>query len=58
MLNWIACHDGRDIDVIYVNGIVVKYVQGMSADEYARSIGSTPIEKAIFGKRYGWDKDE
>ena len=49
--------EGNDIDIIYVDGIAVKYVQGMTADEYAKSIGATPIEKTIFGKRYGWDKD-
>ena len=46
------------LDIIYVDGIAVKYVQGMTADEYAKSIGATSIEKTIFGKRYGWDKDE
>lgn len=49
--------EGKDIEIIYVDGIAVKYVQGMTADEYAKSIGATPIEKTIFGKRYGWDKD-
>ena len=49
----------KNIDIIYVDGIAVKYVQGMTADEYAKSIGATSIiEKTIFGKRYGWDKDE
>lgn len=51
-------NDGKNIDIIYVDGIAVKYVQGMAADEYAKSIGATPIEKTILGKRYGWDKDE
>jgi len=51
-------NDGKNIDIIYVDGIAVKYVQGMTADEYAKSIGATPIEKTILGKRYGWDKDE
>ena len=51
-------NDGKNIDIIYVDGIAVKYVQGMTADEYAKSIGATSIEKTIFGKRYGWDKDE
>ena len=50
--------EGKNIDIIYVDGIAVKYVQGMTADEYAKSIGATSIEKTIFGKRYGWDKDE
>lgn len=50
--------EGKDIEIIYVDGIAVKYVQGMTADEYAKSIGATPIEKTILGKRYGWDKDE
>ena len=50
--------EGKDIEIIYVDGIAVKYVQGMTADEYAKSIGATPIEKTFFGKRYGWDKDE
>ena len=51
-------NDGKNIDIIYVDGIAVKYVQGMTADEYAKSIGATPIEKTILGNRYGWDKDE
>ena len=51
-------NEGKNIDIIYVDGIAVKYVQGMTADEYAKSIGATPIEKTILGKRYGWDKDE
>ena len=48
----------KNIDIIYVDGIAVKNVQGMTADEYAKSIGATSIEKTILGKRYGWDKDE
>ena len=49
---------GKYIDILYVDGIAVKYVQGMPADEYAKSIGATPIEKTLYGKRYGWDKYE
>ena len=49
---------GKDIDILYVDGIAVKYVQGMTADEYAKTIGATLIDKTLFGKRYGWDKDE
>ena len=48
----------KNIDIIYVDGIAVKYIHGMTADEYAKSIGATPIEKTFLGKRYGWDKDE
>ena len=29
----------------------------MTADEYARSIGATPIEETTFGKRFGWTKN-
>ena len=50
--------EGKDIDILIVDGIFVKYVQGMTADEYAKTIGASPIEKTLFGKRYGWDKDE
>lgn len=50
--------EGKSIDIIYVDGIAVRYIQGMTADEYTKSIGAKPIEKTILGKRYGWDKDE
>ena len=30
--------EGKDIDILIVDGIFVKYVQGMTADEYAKTI--------------------
>ena len=50
-------NEGKNIDIIYVDRIAVKYIHGMTADEYAKYIGAALIEDTIFGKRYGWDKD-
>ena len=49
-------NESEQTDIIYVDGIAVKNVQNMTADEYARSIGATPIEETTFGKRFGWTK--
>lgn len=50
-------NESEQTDIIYVDGIAVKNVQNMTADEYARSIGATPIEETTFGKRFGWTKN-
>ena len=49
-------NESEQTDIINVDGIAVKYVPNMTADEYARSIGATPIEETTFGKRFGWTK--
>ena len=51
-------NESKQTDIIYVDGIAVKYIHNMTANEYAKSIGATPIEKTLFGKRYGWGEDE
>lgn len=51
-------NESKQTDIIYVDGMAVKNIPNMTADEYARSIGATPIEDTTFGKRFGWGKDE